>query len=37
MKNLLDGLTSKINTAKEMINELEEIAIKAIQIEAQTE
>ena len=34
---MLDELTSIINTAKEMINELEDIAIKAIQIEAQTE
>ena len=37
MKNLLIGLTSIINTTKEKINELEDIAMKSIQIEAQTE
>lgn len=37
VENLLVGLTSIINTTKEKIDELEDIAIKSIQTEAQTE
>ena len=37
VKNLLVGLTSIINTTEKKIDELEDIAIKSIQIEAQTE
>lgn len=37
MKNSLTGFTSTIHTAEEKINKLEDIAIKAIQTEAQTD
>lgn len=35
MKNSLNGFTSTIHTAEEKIHKLEDIAIKAIQTEAQ--
>ena len=37
MKNTFDGLTSRLDTAKERINDLEDISIETAQTEMQRE